>query len=64
MLDDPIFDKLSLANPDFKSKVITVDGDVLDPDLGLRQRDIQLLQDNVNIVIHSAATIRFDEHIK
>ena len=32
--------------------------------LGLSDEDEKLVTDNANILIHSAATIRFDEHIK
>lgn len=34
------------------------------PDLGLSDADRKLLADNVSIVYHCAATVRFDETLK
>ena len=31
---------------------------------GLSEEDEKLITENVNVMIHSAATIRFDDHIK
>uniref|UniRef100_A0A1I8F7C8 Fatty acyl-CoA reductase n=1 Tax=Macrostomum lignano TaxID=282301 RepID=A0A1I8F7C8_9PLAT len=39
-------------------------GDLFEPNLGLSQKDVELLIRNVSIVFHSAATVRFDEHLK
>ena len=34
------------------------------PEFGLSNEDLQLLVDNVSVVFHSAATVRFDEDLK
>lgn len=39
-------------------------GDCSQPDLGLQGDNKQKLQEEVNIVFHSAATVRFDEPLK
>ena len=39
-------------------------GDVSLPDLGMSASDRQLLADNIHLVYHMAATIRFDEPLK
>lgn len=49
---------------DYLSKLIAVEGDLLEPDLGISEKDRQELIQNVNIVFHSAATVRFDEPVK
>lgn len=49
---------------DYKSKLIAIEGDLLEPDLGISEKDRQELIQNVNIVFHSAATVRFDEPVK
>ena len=41
-----------------------VEGDLLLPRLGLSELDRQHIVDNVSIVFHSAATVRFDEPLK
>lgn len=45
-------------------KCTVIGGDATLPDLGISANDRQLLIDNVSIVYHCAATIRFDETLK
>ena len=46
------------------AKITAVSGDVTLPELGLSPSDLQLLIENVSVVFHSAATIRFNEELK
>lgn len=39
-------------------------GDIVLPDVGLNEHDKKTLMEEVDIIIHCAATVRFDEHIK
>lgn len=48
---------------EFDEKVTAIPGDVELPDLGITREDAKLLE-NVSVVIHSAATIRFDESLQ
>jgi len=48
----------------FFKKLVAVEGDVTLPGFGISSDDFQLLIDNVSIVFHSAATVRFDEDLK
>ena len=41
-----------------------IEGDLLLPSLGISKEDRKLITDNVSIVFHSAATVRFDEPLK
>ena len=41
-----------------------VSGDCSAPGLGLKLSDRRMLEDEVNIVFHGAATVRFDETMK
>ena len=50
--------------PNVMEKIMVVKGDVTLPELGLSSFDLQLLIENVSIVFHSAATIRFNEELK
>lgn len=59
-----LYDNLRGVQPDFEDKVHAVHGDVLDNGLGLKENDRKYLEQNIEIVMHSAATVRFDEHLK
>ncbi|KAI8512892.1 cyclin-dependent kinase inhibitor far1 [Branchiostoma belcheri] len=59
-----LFDQLRQLQPDFQSKLRPITSDLLEPDLGLSQSDEELLVSKVNIVFHSAAMVKFQEHLK
>ncbi|XP_043604093.1 putative fatty acyl-CoA reductase CG5065 [Bombus pyrosoma] len=61
LIDDPIYDDIKAKHPSALSRVYPMKGDVSLPDLGLSREDRNLLLENVNIVFHAAATVRFDE---
>lgn len=46
------------------AKVVAIEGEITTPGLGLSQSDRQLLCDQVNVVFHSAASVRFDAPLK
>lgn len=64
MLNSALFDVVLKENPEVKYKLIPIEGDFSKPNMGISSIDIQTLLDNVNIIFHSAATVRFDEDIK
>lgn len=45
-------------------KIIFIAGDISKANIGVSKSDFQVLKENVNIVFHSAATVRFDQSIK
>ncbi|XP_052738909.1 putative fatty acyl-CoA reductase CG5065 [Bicyclus anynana] len=59
-----IFDYLRDKQPECFMKVKLIAGDVLEEELGISNDDRQELQKNCNIVIHSAACVRFDKNLK
>lgn len=59
-----MYDPLREKQPNFAEKVSAIHGDLLEPELGIKPADKILVQDTVDIVFHSAATIRFDEPLK
>jgi len=59
-----LFETVSKMHPDFKSKLVGIQGDLSDENLGISDQDMNLIIQNVNIVFHSAATVRFDEPLK
>lgn len=58
------FDVLRKENPDAFQKVIAVAGDIAEINLGLSNSDRQMLIENVDIIYHSAASVRFDDVLK
>lgn len=56
--------RLKHERPKFYHKISAIAGDVSLPGLGISSSDREKLADEVNIVFHAAATIRFDEHIR
>ncbi|KAI9553796.1 ABC protein [Daphnia sinensis] len=64
LIQNQIFDKVKKQQPDVMGKITAVTGDMTSLGLGLSPSNLQLLLDNVSIVFHSAATIRFNEELK
>jgi fatty acyl-CoA reductase len=52
------------VRPDYMNKVRLVAGDCEQSGLGLEDADREMLCQEVNIVFHVAATVRFDEKLK
>ncbi|XP_078113814.1 fatty acyl-CoA reductase 1 isoform X2 [Sander vitreus] len=59
-----LFERLQDEQPGFAEKIIAVNSDLTQPELDLSKEDQSILADNVNIVFHCAATIRFNEPLK
>lgn len=59
-----LFNKLQKESPQVFSKVKYVDGDMLLDGLGLTEGALSELQDKVNVVVHSAASVRFDAPLR
>ncbi|XP_060533265.1 putative fatty acyl-CoA reductase CG5065 isoform X2 [Cylas formicarius] len=64
LFKNPVFDRIRDKNPEAFEKVKVIPGDVALPNLGLSDADKQFLIDNIDIVYHSAATVKFNEALK
>ncbi|VVD01911.1 unnamed protein product [Leptidea sinapis] len=67
LLNDALFEKVRTLRGGVEpllAKLAIVSGDVSEPDLGLSDADRQMLVDEVDIIVHAAATVRFDEEMK
>ncbi|XP_037729166.1 fatty acyl-CoA reductase wat [Drosophila subpulchrella] len=58
---EPLFEVLLQEKPDALNRISIIAGDCLESDLGICKSDRQLLASEVHIVIHGAATVRFNE---
>lgn len=68
VLKSSIFDRLRRERGDgfedfVHSKVAVVEGDLVEDRLGLSQEDYELLRQEVEVFINSAATVEFDERL-
>lgn len=59
-----LFDRLRKEQPNFADKISVVNGELTEEHLGMKDEDFEPLKDNIQIVIHSAATIKFTEKIQ
>ncbi|XP_077499606.1 putative fatty acyl-CoA reductase CG5065 [Amblyomma americanum] len=61
ILNSQVFERLKQEQPAALEKVRAVSGDITLPSLGLSRSDWATLVEEVSVVFHSAATIKFDE---
>ncbi|XP_053945534.1 fatty acyl-CoA reductase wat-like [Anastrepha ludens] len=61
ILVGPLFAKLSQLKPSAFTLITPVHGDCAQPQLGISREDRKMLTENVDVVIHCAATVRFNE---
>lgn len=59
----PLFKPLRQTVPHALDKLIPIDGDVKELNLGLSQASIERMK-NVSIIFHSAASVRFDDSLR
>ncbi|KAH8253886.1 hypothetical protein KR032_007467 [Drosophila birchii] len=64
LLNAPLFESLRQEKPKQLSKVIPISGDITSEELGISEKDQNLLCRHVSVVFHSAATVKFDEKLK
>uniref|UniRef100_A0AAR5P819 Fatty acyl-CoA reductase n=1 Tax=Dendroctonus ponderosae TaxID=77166 RepID=A0AAR5P819_DENPD len=65
ILAGPLYDKVKkLKGAEIINKVDAVEGDVMLPNLGISEKDRIMLANEVQLILHCAATIRFDETLK
>ncbi|XP_050411119.1 fatty acyl-CoA reductase 1 [Patella vulgata] len=64
LLKSKLFDKVRNETINIQSKIVPVCGDIVEEKLGLSDEDIQTLSQQVSVVFHSAATVKFDEELR
>lgn len=64
MFEDPVFDRLKEEVPKFRHKIVALPADCEAAGLGLTISDRQTIIEKVNVIFHSAATVKFDEHLR
>ncbi|KAI1705671.1 male sterility protein domain-containing protein [Ditylenchus destructor] len=64
ILQSPIYGRIRASNEELFKKLVPIAGDLMEPDIGLNEADARLLCDQVAIVFHCAATVKFDEKLR
>ncbi|XP_015598050.1 fatty acyl-CoA reductase wat [Cephus cinctus] len=59
-LKDDFFNELRKTVPDFEKKIVLIEGDLSENGIGLSIIDRHSLIEEVNIVVHNAANVKFD----
>ncbi|XP_026733133.1 putative fatty acyl-CoA reductase CG5065 [Trichoplusia ni] len=59
-VDDSLFDRLKTQRPKDLDKIVLIPGDITAPSLGISQEQENILIEEVSVIIHSAATIKFN----
>lgn len=59
-----LFAPLLKQNPKALQKLIAIEGDITEEDLGLKPEVKQKLQQNVNIIFHVAASLKLEAGLK
>ncbi|XP_073948972.1 putative fatty acyl-CoA reductase CG5065 [Choristoneura fumiferana] len=64
LINSPAFTRLKAERPQDMTKIIAVVGDLCLPNLGINVEDEANLLENVSIVFHSAATVKFNAPLR
>ena len=59
-----VFDVLKEQSSNWMEKIKMVEGALEQPDLGLSEEDLRHVSDEVSVVFHTAATIKFDAPLR
>nr|XP_050855596.1 uncharacterized protein LOC127066212 [Vespula vulgaris] len=64
LFQDRVFDRIKREVPKFRDKVVAICGDCSVEELGISAEDRRTLINEVSVVFHVAATVRFNEKLK
>lgn len=63
-IKNPVFDRIRNKSPESLEKLEFISGDIQLDNVGLGEQDLQRILEDVNIVFHVAATVRFNESLQ
>ncbi|KFB40815.1 AGAP001343-PA-like protein [Anopheles sinensis] len=60
---DSVFDRLAKKNPNYQDKIKVIEGDLEKPNFDLCPESMEYLREHTNVILHIAATVKFDEEM-
>lgn len=63
-LKNQVFDRIIKKSPELLEKLVCISGDIMDPNIGLDEQGMKMITEQVDIVFHVAATVRFNEALQ
>jgi len=63
LLESKVFDRIRDEDKSLLEKVEALNGDIVEDEFGLDEESKEIIKEEVNIIFHSAATVRFDEDL-
>nr|XP_026483592.1 fatty acyl-CoA reductase wat-like [Vanessa tameamea] len=64
ILENPVFEVVREEKPSFEDKIVGIEGDICEINLGIDDKSWDRLADEVTVIMHAAATISFVEPMK
>ncbi|XP_067140774.1 putative fatty acyl-CoA reductase CG5065 [Centruroides vittatus] len=64
VFDNKLYDRLKNEKPNFFDKVVCIPGDFNSENIGINSDDYRMLRNNVSVIFHIGATVRFDLTLK
>jgi alcohol-forming fatty acyl-CoA reductase len=64
LIETLVFEKIKEKSPEVLKKIIPISGDIILKELGISKENRQILIDNVSVVFHSAANLKFNDNFK
>jgi fatty acyl-CoA reductase len=64
ILKGVLFEMVSKSDPNFRQKIRIVNADMEAEDLGISREDREYIKNNAQIIVHGAATVKFDEPLR
>ena len=59
-----MFENVEKNMPNFREKIHAIHGDIMEEGLALFDSDREMLRNTIDIVFHSAASVRFEEPLR
>lgn len=60
----PAFNRIRANHPEYLQKIVALEGDITLENLGMSELDLERFYEKVNLIFHSAASIRMNEPVK
>ncbi|XP_058116111.1 fatty acyl-CoA reductase 1-like [Anopheles ziemanni] len=63
LCSSPVFDRLAKKNPNYQDQIKVIEGDLEKPNFDLCPESMEYLREHTNVILHIAATVKFDEEM-